>query len=1600
MPSYHHSPELNPSHASSAQRVDHHLENWKRKLLDLSKRNRLLHFRPNKVSTVTVVDELPVEVFRQLHDGRKALRFKPVPDRAAAPPQENGGPELWEVAGDEEIVEALLPPAEDEPQEDGRPARRHTDEWLQTTLTADRLSHSLRRIADQAQLTMEEQGVNTLFLSLGMLHFYEAEQSNELRRAPLLLLPVRVERSSARSTFTLRATDDEALLNPALAEYLRREFGVQLPELPEVDTTEEFDVEEWFDAVRAAIGTHPRWAVADEIHLGLLSFQKFVMYKDLERNRSVFATHRLIEQLATRGGRHIGLPADVLSLDLDREHPPESTAQVVDADSSQLRAIAAVARGHDLVLEGPPGTGKSQTITNLIARTLGEGKTVLFVAEKMAALQVVYSRLKGAGLGDFCLEMHAQKANKRSVLHELGRSLDASLATLPTDGSVAPRLQAVRRELTEYAHSVHAPDAPLGLSPFQGYGRFAALQDAPVVRLRRRVDDLSLEQVDEAVRALQELAAAVESVGDPNTHPWRDTTTTYYSAESRAEIEELLSALGPRLREVIELARGVEATFGLPPIRTLRDVRRAADIAEVVARSPGAPAELLASDVWNSAPPLALQLVETGKRAATLRVEALSRFTPDALEQDPSAGIAVVDRLHERWWRMLSGEYRRVRKEWFALRLPAYRATLGLQADHLRDVEQLRRDQAFLRESDTAARGLFGRFWKGEGSDWDELANYILWVVEFRSVCVEHGLREEAARAASRPEPDVSRVEALQSLAGEVADQCAALQHLVGWPADYLTGGALEDAAARVEELDRGSGAYGPWTGYARAAAAVANGPAAELVPPALRGDVAFGELPIAFARAFYQKWLDHVVERRPALLRFHGLAHEQRITEFQDLDRRVLQENRDRLVNELRERVQKRLLATDVAPDMSFLRGQLARSRGHAPLRRTLHEAHRAIKAIKPCFMMSPLTVAQFLDPADHHFDLVVFDEASQLPAEDAVGAVVRGEQLVVVGDPKQLPPTNFFAVQSGQVEAPLGEDGLPLFDDMESVLEEFMAAGIPKSRLRWHYRSQHESLIAFSNVNFYDAELFTFPSADTDTRRRGLQFVHVEDGVYEGAGLNRAEARRVADAVVEHIRTTPRLSLGVGTFNLRQQIAIQDELEVRRRQDPSIEHFFAPRDEGGFFVKNLENIQGDDRDVILLSVTYAKGQDGRLRHNFGPINGENGWRRLNVLTTRARLRMRVFSSMRGDDINLAQTSAVGARYLREFLLFAERGQLAGALVDAVAATDSPFEREIFQSLTRRGFRVVPQVGVAGYRVDLGVLDGELEGRFLCGIECDGAAYHNSETARDRDRLRQQVLEGLGWRIHRVWSTDWFKDPNGQIERLVAQIEESRQRARQAETEEAPVVDPPLGQAPPEHGAPVTDPGPAEPEATEASTSAIRADEYRFARLRPHSTAGGVLGATGADLVQAVLDVAEVEAPLHLDDLASRIAAAWGEGRVGSRIAERIQHAVRMAERRGAIGLRDGFVWNGDETVTVRSRAGHGIPAERIAPEEYREAVLQVLRTRGVRTRKELTAEVRSLLGFMQTGSRLRACIDAAIGSLLHTGAVGEGSGGLAVRR
>lgn len=1592
---------------SDSDRITATIGNWKRKLLDVSKRNRALSFRPNKVTTIAIVDEQPTEVFRLLYLQKQQMRFLPTPEQPNTLQITSGTPADANATGESaEEIEEYSPSFNFAPYDAADLDARHTDDLLQTSLSPESLDNSLRRIADQARTSIEEQGVNTLFLALGMLNYKESPSSEERFYAPLVLLPVSLQRKNARTGYTIEAMDDDPIVNPALAEYLRRAFGVTLPDLPELtNLPEQYDLQQLFIQTSEAVVNQAGWEVKTDIYLSFFSFQKFVMYKDLEANATAFGSHPLIRQIILRSGSSLrALPEEIRTAELDEEFPPEQTAQVTNADSSQLRAILAVSRNHNLVLEGPPGTGKSQTITNLVAQALSENKTVLFVAEKMAALEVVYSRLVEAGLGEFCLELHSTKANKRAVMQELAMALDASLQRPHTEAQATGRIDAVRTELTAYARAVHEPFGTLGLSPYQAYGEVERVLQAPKLKFTRPVETVTREQLEDAERGLRGLAEAAQPIGNPSTHAWRDTTRTFYSEQDLDTARDMLASLRAGLTRILELAAQAQREFSLPQINAFTDVRTAAAVAEVIARSPGAPLSVLQSDAWNAPPQEAVELVRRGRALKALSEELERKFTAGVFEQEHAIDIEFIELKENsplRFFNFFSGRFRTIKRRWLGYRLPSYQATLLEQATDMRKVDALRRERVDIEAAGEPARELFGAWWQGERSDWEALEGYIQWVVEFRGVCVTAGLKEQALTVAARPHPDVSVIESLRDETERAMQELNALRSHIEWAPDYLAAAPIVEISERIEALYQNINLAPRWAAFEGMRAKVAAGLAVELLDMAMKGETSFADLAPAFHRAFFQRWLSDAVRQREPLRIFNSLTHEQRIAEFKKLDERVLLENRAELVRCLRDRVQAGLRTPESVEALRFLRRQLTLQRGLSPLRTTFQHSYAAIRTIKPVFLMSPLSVAQLLNGTTSGFDLVIFDEASQLPAEDAVGAIARGNQLVVVGDPKQLPPTNFFSVMSGTTVAPVGEDGVPLFDDTESILEEFMGSGAPSTRLKWHYRSAHESLIYFSNVSFYDSDLYTFPSVDIDSHNAGLSFEYVPDGVYEGKGLNMAEARRVVDAVVRHAKTQPELTLGVGTFNLRQQIAIQDELEVRRRNDPSLEPFFTRNKREPFFVKNLENIQGDERDVIFLSVTYGKDTNGALRYNFGPLNGENGWRRLNVLTTRARKSMRVFSSMKGDEINPVHATSQGPQLLRDFLLYAERGRLISTVASAAAQTESPFEREVYTELARRGVQLQPQVGVAGYRIDFGVRDEELPGRYLCGIECDGAAYHSSETARDRDRLRQQVLEARGWTIHRLWSTDWFKDRSGQVERLLDLIERTRQKAREEQV--------------------------AEQEARERLAAieqeeALRAQEERLSGAVPDAIAAYVppeaqpyvfadtplryygqdFHAALASLIsQAIDDVVKIEAPIHLKDLAARVVASWGHIQAGQAMQRRIRAIVEEGARQGHLAMRGDFVFkaNADESIPVRSRAGTRILPERIAPEEYQSAVLMVLRAGDGLDRKALTNSVRALFGFSRTGTHLDSCINTATDALLAKEAVGEGSTGIKLR-
>ncbi len=1606
-------PENVSENSQSFDKIPYTIDIWKSKLIDLSKRNRALNFKTNKISTVTIAGDNIPEIFKYLCIDEKALKFLAKPENTKAHKENTDDEESTLFDGENfELAEEPAPKQNisslNFESYEIKTASHSLKQGLLTNTTKDNLDKSLRRIEQRARLSIDEQGVNALFLALGMLRYSESDASDIYYKAPLILIPVELSRRSARTGYTISASDDEVIVNPSLAEYLKQQYGLTLPGIPNSDEiTEDYNLGEFFNQTASIIKSMPNWSIVEEIQLGLFSFQKLVMYKDLETNAHKLADHPLIRSIILREeDSDFGLPADIRELNLDEEFPPETQRQIMDADSSQMRAIAAVARNKDLVLVGPPGTGKSQTITNLIANALSNGKKVLFVSEKMAALDVVHQRLRDTGVGEFCLELHSTKVNKRKVMDDLRRTIDDSLLNVRNSNEASSRLPEVRRHLNEYVDAVHKPFGTLGESPFKIFGELEKVRAAPKVSLQKDILTYTNESVDSAFRSANDLSIVAKEVGDPLRHPFCGSKKDYFSSSDIEKIKLVATDLIVRIDEALGLIETIESVFGMPSIDTFSDIEMASNIASVISSSPGAPVHVLESDDWNTPPEGVSKLVKAVKELQGLRKNLETKFNASVFEDDPEEDILYIREKLSGSFGFLaffSGRFRSVRRKWNSFQLETYDEKLIDQADDMSLVCDYLKRKSELEGKRKEGESYFGDCWKGEASKPSNLEAYITWVTTFRKLVIDHGLQDQSFVLASEQSPDITDVENLAAKADEIILELSELSESIEFDPDYLEHMPISTIKTRLLEIVENLNLAPKWAAFETKRNEVENSAIGELLPIAMKGEIDFDDLGRAFKKAFYSQWLDTVIRERSALRSFNSLTHEERILEFRKMDKAVLAENRAGLVNDLRNSLQEKMQSEDVKSAMPYLRKQWNRQRGIPPLRITFKHSLKAIQTIKPCFLMSPLTVAQLLDGDNEKFDLVIFDEASQVPTEDAIGAILRAEQLVVVGDPKQLPPTNFFAVQTGQVNADeVDEDGLPIFEDSESILEEVSGAGVPKTSLKWHYRSEHESLITFSNANFYDFELYTFPSVESMTEEIGLHFEYVENGVYEGRGLNMIEARRVADEVVRHIKQKPELSLGVGTFNMRQQIAIQDELEVRRRDDPSIEEFFDNSKSEPFFVKNLENIQGDERDVIFLSVTYGKEADGRMRYRLGPINGENGWRRLNVLTTRAKHQMKVFSSVRSDEINLSATASNGARLLKSFLHYAEHGIIENEQIRTQAEAESPFEREVLRELQNRNYSLEPQVGVCGYRIDIGVLDENRRGRYLCGIECDGVSYHSSETARDRDRTRQQMLEARGWDIHRIWSTDWFKDRDGQIERLVKLIERSKDNWRSRDNNAKLALDtrPELESELPFEAVIIDEELESlEDSATQAGYVRPVVKDYE---LTPDDTVYGYELLLEADVIEirdAISRVVLKEGPLHFSDLAARVAGFWGQN-TGQIIIRRIRTALEALAHDKLVILKGDFVWGPHGAMLVRSREGTSIPIERIAPEEIREAVALILTSGAELSRIHLINEVRSILGYARTGPNIKVVVENAIDELIKEGRIGESSFGLALRR
>ena len=1384
------------------------IDRWKRDLLDITNRNNMINMKQGTKVTPLLLKE--IGTFEDsLADGREFSIL--------AKPQEWDGTPIYGARPFESELYV------------GNYAQMGSDDLsrgrIRTPLTDNELEKSMRSIYRLATKELEESGCNSLFIALGVLRWFEGRSTGVARYAPLILIPA--EMRKRQTGYSVKKLDEDALFNVTLIEKLRQEYEIKIPldELPTDDSG--VDVDRVLQTVRRAISGREGWEVLQGAALGVFSFNQFVMWRDLEDNMDMLRENDVVRCLVD------SLPYPSDSGDLDVSADPYGLCLTVPADGSQIRAVRAAGEGRTFIMHGPPGTGKSQTITNMICNALYNGKTVLFVAEKRAALEVVQKRLEEVGIGNHCLELHSNKSEKSKVLEQLKRSLDSCRACDTTkQKELHDSIRSMQSKLDGYVSELHR-ERPWGLSAFDAISRYevhnvdgtreVTIPTSSVSSMRPGTDtavENLVREAAESYRLVKDMdGTAVTSIG-------LDSAV----ASVREDLEESFET-GEKAAKNLETAREVFAKFGLPvdPEDSQTADRFLSSIGSLDTRIlskpnlPALPAKLDSfrdgisslSKYISSWKAMGLDVHTENLSDALRRIaeiedlqnvfddtdfdgasdlrsflsdirtycNTLIRLKSDIITVSSQWTNGVYDldagwNVSRAWQEVGNAGFLgkgKARKE-FMSRASGCLKDPGIKFDLLSSTVNI---VSNISSDIRAVRDIPGRY-SGEmapriSAALDGLIRMSAAATDAIGVAGEFGL-------------DIGSLSRIHSDVGRARE---AMEHLHTCDESWIKASEATRAMLKTEADIRDITEYrslreklrpymdrifdwASWNSYSSKLSSSGYGGAIDLIREGMNTDLVVDSV----YKSLYKTMINLCRQDSDSLRVFSADSFERLIAEFKRLDQTYTNLNRNLLKYRLFQNVPSNMDSSASGSEAYILFRAINSSRMRKSIRTLLSEIPNILPRVCPCLLMSPQSVAQYITPNYPKFDMVIFDESSQITTCKAVGALGRAKCAVIAGDSKQLPPTSFF---QKKIESMDDDDDMV---DVDSFLDDCLALNMPGTYLEWHYRSRHESLIAFSNREFYDNKMLTFPSPNDLDTKVGIRRV---GGRYEkGTRCNTIEATAVVDEICRRVND-PSLSshsIGVVAFSISQQSCIQDMLDDRMRNDPGLFQKLNSMPEE-LFIKNLETVQGDERDVILFSIGYGPDANGNVSQNFGPINRSGGGRRLNVAVSRARNEMIVFTSMSYNDVRLTSSSSDGVRSFRDFLRFAENGgRFSEVSEEARAGQASSVLRELALFLSDNGYDTHFGIGNSEFKVDVAVVDPRNQSEYILGILNDGESYRNSDNTRDREYARADVLRRLGWDIMHVWSLDWYFDRTRTERSVLSRLEELKS-AKTSEPEE-----------------------------------------------------------------------------------------------------------------------------------------------------------------------------------------------------------------------
>ena len=1644
-------------------KLDKLIDNWKKKLLDLGKRNRLINFKPESKSVLHLTKPSLDVLWSKIIEKNGSIKFPYIPDK--------------DEPDEEEIV---LP------------------EYKFGEVSTDRKPRDaqriLRRLRKNYKTIAEEQDVNVLYLTFGILEWKESQNSRQKLYSPLLLVPVSLEQQTINSPIVLEATDDEIVLNPTLVYKLKQDCGIVLPEFDD-------DCFAIIEAIKK-IAQKNSWIVKEDIYISILSFLKINMYKDIERHKDSIMKHPIIRAFTGKSEPEFDnmaqAAAEIEGFDHDSVKPKD-IYQIVDADSSQQDAILCANKEISFILQGPPGTGKSQTITNIIASRLAAGKKVLFVSEKKAALEVVYKRLKEAGLSDFILPLHSSKANKKVILSQLENVLLLSRNIASLSDSVKYELDKLMKDrniLNAYARQVNEIIQPLNKSIFYANGIISKYSDIEDISFSiPSVRATTEEKFRDYISALEQLSRGLKTMNeDCLSNPWRNTVIPHMTHEFIHDLKEKKESIQKACDKFNSFFEDIKTILKINiDSYTFDTAEKILSLLKVAARSPEVPLAWLNEKTINGIEKnieeqkniqdeysrcvgevnYILQQIEKidstidfgiidysslanvkefissietiikddlcsfdgssynlglinanekiVKKYNEINNKILSEYKSDIFDIDIASIKLRYENNYTSIIKYFKSSYWEDQKLLKSLLLNKYDKKTIIDTKSL--FENINYRTQLLKELDNQEAemaGLFPRLYKKENTDfpaihrkidtfyllnecinkckkivvtleelevkkselaekygdrfigirtiWSDIQNALIWFNEFIANCknINGPTSEFILKVCTDKyfigilEKNISNIENLLNIYKDdfiwFAQKFDNAEEILSWEFNLIKDKVIS-CADNIHDLEN-------WIDYKSAREDVIRLGIAEYLQIIENKPIKSINIIQIFEKRFYRLWLDSVSAEYPAVVKFRHLTHEEVIKEFSQLDKYQFEIARKRIKAELINSLP--AFDTFMSGEVNILRRELAKQRRIMPIRKLFSNIPSLLPTLKPCLMMSPLSVSQFLESENYIFDTVIFDEASQVKTENAIGAIFRGKQVIIAGDSKQLPPTNFFEVTTSGSEfdtEEADEDDEPLD---ASILEEAMF--LPSKELLWHYRSKHENLIAFSNRKIYQNRLITFPSSTEEAPDWGVEYIYVENGVYNGRGNSRGnnlEAERVADEVFKHIKTHPERTLGVIAFGVVQELAIESAINKKRQENPQYEVFFAEDKHEAFFVKSLENVQGDERDTIIFSIGYAKDCSGKMAMRFGPLSMAGGERRLNVAITRAKYNIKLVGSIRPTDIDVDRVSQEGPKLLRKYIEFAMNG--IAVLQNDIETSDelqfdSPFEESVYSFLDSRGYKVSTQVGCSGYRIDMAIRHPSLSGIYVLGIECDGATYHSSRTARERDRLRQDILEMMGWKIYRIWSTDWIKDNLEEKNRLLKAVENAISAYKPnflPSHKERPIVE--------------------KKELIIVPKKQGEDTDYNFAKYSEYD-----INNCKRDISKGLYEMIKVEQPVHFDMICQRLCPVMGREKGTSVVQNRIKFLIRQDE--GKYIKKDDFYSIAKTKNDYKVREAGNRQIKYISIDEITKGMLKILLQNIGLTKEELIRETVKLFGFKRNGENIVKRMELGIKELVST--------------